>query len=111
MDNSYREKIQAIGDIVFEKMDIACTNIKENLSKSTKGVTLTYNIQQLQKEKDMLEKKIGRRVCIIRRKGQNTSEDIFNDNILRKYFYKMDILCDNIESLLAERKKRLNKKS
>jgi len=111
MDIRYREKIQQIGDIVFEKVDNAYDSIKENLSKSTQGISLTYNIQQLQNEKDILEKLIGRRVCILRRNNQNTSESILKDNVLRKYFYKMDKLCDEIESSIAERKKRLYKKS
>jgi hypothetical protein len=109
MYNDYREKIKSIGDIVFQKVDKVCTDVKDNISKSTKGITLTYNIQQLQNEKDMLEKIIGRRVCILRRNNPDSSENIFTDSLLRKYFYKMDVLCDNIETSLNERKKRLNK--
>jgi len=109
MYDDYREKLQSIGDVIFEKVDKACTSVKDNFSKSTKGFTLTYNIQQLQNEKDMLEKKIGRRVCVLRRKNPDSPELIFSDSILRKFFYRIDVLSDEIETFLAERKKRLNK--
>jgi Zn-dependent M16 (insulinase) family peptidase len=107
MEDSFRTKLQSVGDIFVNKIDTAYSTIKQNFTEATRGISITYNIQELQKEKDMLEKRIGRRLAIMRRKNPSLVENVVSDAVLKKYFYRLDILSDNIESYLNERKSRL----
>ncbi|CAN2041307.1 Mad10 [Candidatus Magnetomoraceae bacterium gMMP-15] len=100
-EKSFRYKMEHLGDLFVEKLACFSTEIQ----KSTKGVVLTYNIGELHKEKEKLMKWIGRRVIILRKKGE--TQNIFNDEILRKLFYKLDRVQDNIEESMKKRKKRL----
>jgi len=107
MEDSFRTKLQSVGDIFFGKIDTAYSKVKQNFSEATRGISITYNIQELQKEKDMLEKRIGRRLAIMRRKNPSFVENIASDAVMKKYFYRLDMLSDNIETYLNERKGRL----
>jgi len=107
MEDSFRSKLQSVGDIFFDKIDTTYTKVKQNFSEATRGISITYNIQELQKEKDMLEKRIGRRLAIMRRQNPSLVENVTSDAVMKKYFYRLDVLSDNIETFLNERKSRL----
>ncbi|MBF0450779.1 MAG: hypothetical protein HQK75_08770 [Candidatus Magnetomorum sp.] len=115
MTVTYSEKLKSIGDLFSEKVDTACssiksnfqkstTSIKSNFQKSTTGIKLTYNIQELQKEKDILEKRIGRRLSVLRRKDLALAERFSEDTLMKTYFDRLDVISDDIEKLLEERK-------
>jgi len=107
MEDSFRSKLQSVGDIFYQKVDSACSKVKQNFSEATRGISITYNIQELQKEKDALEKRIGRRLCILRRQNPSLTQNIADDSVMKKYFYRLDILSDHIEKNINERKSRL----
>jgi hypothetical protein len=107
MEETFRTKLQSVGDIFVDKIDAAYSKVKQNFSEATRGVSLTYNIQELQKEKDMLEKRIGRRLAIMRRKNPSLLINIASDAVMKKYFYRLDMLSDQIETNLNERKSRM----
>nr|WCC90969.1 magnetosome protein Mad19 [Desulfobacteraceae bacterium] len=107
MEKGFRDKMKYIGDTIFDQFDSICQGAKKTVSKSTKGITLTYNIQELQKEKDLLHKKIGRRLTVLRKKHPEQLANPLQDDLMRRWFYRMDIIDDNIDVYLEERKHRL----
>ncbi|ETR64732.1 MAG: hypothetical protein OMM_06580 [Candidatus Magnetoglobus multicellularis str. Araruama] len=107
MEDSFRSKVQSVGNIFFEKVNSTYSSARQSFSDATRGIKITYNIQELQKEKDMLEKRIGRRLTILRKQNPSLTQKILDDSVMKKYFYRLDILSDNIETFINERKSRL----
>jgi hypothetical protein len=54
MEDSFRSKVQSVGNIFFEKVNSTYSSARQSFSDATRGIKITYNIQELQKEKDML---------------------------------------------------------
>jgi len=102
-----RDKIEQCGDIVFDKISTFQSYVKDTFNQTTRGVVLTYNVQELQNEKDRLMKQVGRRVMILRKNNSDYSSLIQEDTILKKLFYKLDMIEDQIEESINERKMRL----
>ncbi|MBW1675557.1 MAG: hypothetical protein JRF30_03300 [Deltaproteobacteria bacterium] len=102
MEKNLRYKMQHIGDIFLSKLE----NVWGSVKGSARGIVLTYDIQELQKEKDKLVKRIGKRVVVIRKKAPGV--DVLNDAMLTKLFYRLDRIEDKIEVSMKERKERLH---
>jgi len=109
MENDFRNKMKNFGDMMFDKIDHMYDGIKNTMSQSTRGIKLTYNIQELQKEKDMLHKMIGRRITKLKNQNPEKIEQILQDENMRRFFYRLDVIDDEIEAYLIERKTRLKK--
>jgi len=102
MENDFRYKMQHMGDIFLGKLEMVCGAIKG----STRGIVLTYNIDELQKEKEKLVKRIGKRLVVIKKKDPEL--DVLNDTTMTKLFYRLDRIEDKIEACMKERKQRLH---
>ncbi len=105
MEKDLRYKIEHIGDIFVSKVEKVC----EAVTASTKGIVLTYNVGGLQKEKNRLIKKIGRRVVALRKRDPGL--DIMNETSMIKLFYSLDKVEDKIGTSIRKRRERLYPKT
>ena len=101
MGEGFRYKIQHVGDIFVDGLEDALGWTMT----STKGITLTYDIHELEKRKNKALRKIGARVSEIR-KGAPEME-IFADAKLMERFSKLDGIEEKIEAQRRERDERL----
>ncbi|SLM32770.1 conserved hypothetical protein. Homolog to OMM_8 of MMP, 130004 of BW-1 and DMR_40930 of RS-1 [Desulfamplus magnetovallimortis] len=102
MAEDLRYNLQHLGDVIFDK--VACAS--EKVKGSTRGISLTYKIGELQKEKEKLIKWIGRRVVVIRNAGKPETE-FSTDKKLTAFFNRLDEIQKQIDDSLKERKGRL----
>ncbi|MBF0550622.1 MAG: hypothetical protein HQK60_08805 [Deltaproteobacteria bacterium] len=102
MSEGFRYKMQHLGDIMVGKLTKICSAIKE----STRGIILTYDIHDLEKERINLIRDIGRRIVIIRK--NHPELDIFRDDLLMELFFRLDKIEAGLEDRERERKDRLD---
>jgi len=101
MEKDFRYNMRHIGDNFVDKVEYLGRFIKSPI----RGIVLTYNIDELKKEKDKIIKKIGTRLVAIRKKG--LEQNVFNDDIIKKNFVSFDTIQDKIDDSIKERKERL----
>ena len=101
MENSFRYKMQHVGDIIVGYFDKGCGTVKSR----TLGVTITYQIHELNKKRQKLCTKIGDRLVEV--KKTSPEETVFEDEKLVKLFAKLKELDDRIEARKKEREDRL----
>ena len=101
MEKDLRYQIEHIGDIFVSKVQKACGAV----TASTKGIVLTYDVGGLQKERDRLIKKIGKRVVALRESDPGL--DVMNEASMIKLFYSLDKVEDKIGASIRKRKERL----
>ncbi|MBF0102176.1 MAG: hypothetical protein HQK77_14835 [Desulfobacterales bacterium] len=102
METDIKYKLRHLGDMFLDKI----TGLTNQVKASGKGIVLTYSIDKDKKEKDKLTSRIGRRVIILRNKGEH--QNIMNDPVLVKLFYRLDTIQDRIDNYIKERKERQN---
>ncbi|MBF0508638.1 MAG: hypothetical protein HQK57_06900 [Deltaproteobacteria bacterium] len=102
MSEGFRYNMQHLGDIVVGKLTKICCAIKE----STRGIILTYDIHDLEKERIHLIRDIGRRIVAIRK--NHPELDIFRDDQLMELFFKLDKVEAGLEDRENERKAKLD---
>ncbi|MBF0210823.1 MAG: hypothetical protein HQK68_08075 [Desulfamplus sp.] len=101
MGDDLRYSLRNLGDVLFDKISAASQKMKG----STHGISLTYTIGELQKEKEKLIKRVGKRVVGIRK--SKADSDFSNDEKLNMFFSKLDNIQQQIDEAIAERKGRL----
>jgi hypothetical protein len=101
MENSFRYKMQHVGDFVVGYLDKGCGAVKSR----TLGVTITYKIHDLNKKRQKLCTKIGDRLAEIRK--TSPEETVFEDEKMLKLFAKLKGIDDRIEARKKEREERL----
>lgn len=101
MGEGLRYNLKNLGEVIFDKIDAASQKVKG----STRGIGLTYKIGELQKEKEKLINRIGKRVVGIR-KGK-AYFDLSIDKKLNALFIRLDEIQEQIDDSIKERKERL----
>ena len=101
MGEGFRYKIQHMGDIFVDGLEGA---LGWTMS-STKGITLTYDIHDLEKRKNKALRKIGARISEIRRGAPDM--EVFSDEKIMELFSKLDGIEEKIEAQRRERDERL----
>jgi len=101
MENSFRYKMQHIGDIFVDYLGKGCEAVRSR----TTGVTITYQIHELNKKREKLYTKIGDRLAEL--KKTSPEETIFEDEKMMKLFAKLKGIEDRIEARKKEREERL----
>ncbi|NVM22905.1 MAG: hypothetical protein HWN68_14120 [Desulfobacterales bacterium] len=102
MEESFRYKMQHVGDIFVEKMEVVCDALKS----CTRGITLTYDIHDLERKKRRITRNIGERIAEVRKKSPEL--DIFKDEKMMELFSKLESIEESIKSHKKERQERLN---
>ena len=101
MEKDFRYNMLNIGDNFVDKVECLGRLAKRPI----RGIVLTYNIDELKKEKDKLIKRMGTRLVAIRKKG--SEQNIFNDAIMKKLIDSFDTVQNKIDADIKERKERL----
>jgi len=99
MREELRYNLQNMGDVLFDKV----SSVSDKMKGSPRGISLTYKIGDLKKEKDKLINRIGKRVAGIR-KG---NPEFGSDKKLNLFFSRLDDIQQQIDDAIAERKRRL----
>ncbi len=102
MGQGLRYNIQHIGDVFVDNLERAFDCVKS----STRGITLTYDIHELERKKSKVLSEIGGRVAEVRKTSPEL--DVFNDEKMMEPFSKLEGLEENIEAHKKEREERLN---
>lgn len=102
MGENLRYNLQHMGDNLFDKI----TSASERMKGSTRGISLTYKIGELKKEKEKLVNRIGKRVVGVRKAGKPDA-DFATDTRLNNLFKRHDDIQKVIDDCIAERKGRL----
>ena len=102
MGEGLRYNIQHIGDIFVNDLEKAFDCIKS----STRGITLTYDVHDLERKKSKVLSEIGERMAEVRKTSPEL--DVFNDEKVLEIFSKLDNLEESIEVHKKEREERLN---
>jgi hypothetical protein len=105
MGQGLRYNIQHIGDFLVDNLENAFDCVKS----STRGITLTYDIHELEREKDKVLSEIGGRVAEVRKTSPEL--DLFNDEKMMELFSRLGGLEDSIEAHKKEREERLDSAS
>jgi len=101
MGEELRYNLEHMGDIFFNKISSVGTMVKG----STRGITLTYKICELKKEKEKLISRIGKRVVGVR--TNKPAFDLTTDKKLNMLFSRLDEIQKQIDDGISERKERL----
>ncbi len=101
MGEKLRYNFQHLGDIVADGIEKMFGGIKS----STSGITLTYNIHDLERKRSRVVGKIGKRLVAVRLESPEL--DVFNNEKLAKLFTKLDNLDSRIGAYKQERADRL----
>ena len=102
MGQRLRYNIQHIGDVFLDNLEKAFDCVKS----STRGITLTYDIHDLERKKSKVLSEIGGRVAEVRKASPEL--DVFNDEKMMGLFSKLEGLEDSIEAHKRKREERLN---
>ena len=101
MAEGLRYTITHIGDILMDKLANGCNAV----SRSTRGVALTYDIHEQGRKKNRIIHRIGERIAEL--KQIYPESDIFNDLKLKSLFEQLNGVETLIKHHLEERELRL----
>ncbi|MBF0528232.1 MAG: hypothetical protein HQK55_02960 [Deltaproteobacteria bacterium] len=101
MENTFRYKVQHIGDLFVDQM----AKVLGWFKSSTCGVSLTYDIRTLEKKKEKSYTSIGRRTVELRQVAP--SNELFSDSEMAELFSQLDKLDKELSSRKQSREKRL----
>ena len=101
MSEGLRHNLQHLGDIFVDSVDrgFGC------IESSMRGVSLTYDIHELKKEKRKILSKIGKRTAEIRKRSPE--QEVFADDEMMKLFSKLEGVDERIDTSTREREARL----
>ena len=102
MGEGLRYNMQHMGDFIADHLERAFDYAKS----STKGISLTYDINDLEKKKRKLLRNIGERVAKVRRSSPELA--VFNDEKMMALFSKLDDLEERVADQTRERATRLD---
>jgi hypothetical protein len=101
MGEGLRYTITHIGDILMDKLAYGCNAV----SRSTRGIVLTYDIHEQDRKKNKIIHQIGERIADL--KHISPESDIFNDLKLKSLFEQLNGVEKMIKYHLEERDSRL----
>jgi len=101
MEKDFRYKMRHIGDAFVDKVEKVGLSIKG----SVRGIVLTYNIDELKKEKEKIVNGIGKRMVAGRKKDPDFN--VLQDKMMIKLFSKLDKVEGQMEACIKERRERL----
>lgn len=101
MEQSTKHTLEHVGDIVVERLE----KVLEWLSTSTKGVSLTYRIHCLEKDKEKSYARIGK--CTVTLRARNPHNELFSDEDLKQLFDEFDKVDGDLSNSKSEREARL----
>ena len=104
MEKDLRYDMKHLGDLLMDKI-VECGSA---LKASTRGISLTVNIDKQKDEKDRIIKLIGKRTVALR--NSKAGEEFVADDVLSRLFFRLDKIQDEIDRSIAERKARLHPK-
>jgi len=102
MGEGIRYNIQHMGDFFVDHLEMAFDYAKS----STKGISLTYDIHDIEKKKRKLLRKIGERVAKVRSASPELA--VFDDEKMMELFSKLDDIEERIAARTRERSARLD---
>jgi hypothetical protein len=102
MGKGVRYKIEHMGDMVADGLEQAFGWA----GSSTRGISLTYNIHELEKKRKKALSKIGERLSWVR--GRSPELEVFKDERILELFVKLDEIDNKIRAGTRERDERLN---
>ena len=102
MGKGVRYNIEHMGDIVADGLEQTFGWAKS----STRGVSLTYNIHELEKQRKKALGKIGQRLSWVR--GRSPELEVFKDEQLLELFVKLDEIDNELQAGIRERDESLN---
>ena len=102
MGQGLRYSVQHIGDVFVDNLERAFDGVKS----STRGITLTYEIHELERKKSKVLSEIGGRVAEVRKTSPEL--DVFNDEKMMELFSRLEGLEESIEAHKKGREERLN---
>ena len=102
MGEKLRYNMEHIGDIVVGGIEKMFGGIKS----STWGITLTYNIHDLERKRKKIVRKIGKELVEVRQESPEL--EVFNNDKIAKLFSKLDNIDTRIAAHKQEREDRLN---
>ncbi len=105
MGEGLRYNTQHIGDFFVDNLERAFDCVKS----STRGITLTYDIHELERKKGKVLSEIGERVAEVRKTSPEL--DLFNHKKMMELFSRLEGLEDSIEAHKKEREEKLNSAS
>jgi flagellar motility protein MotE (MotC chaperone) len=101
MVRSIRYTIEHVGDIVIGPIEaVVCW-----LGGSTKGISLTYDIRNLERKKKKSYIKIGKKTAELRK--QNPSNELFSDEDMSQLFSELDNMEEDLNDCTRKREERL----
>lgn len=101
MEKDLRYTITHIGDILMDRLASGCSAV----SRSTRGIVLTYDIHEQGRKKKNIIHQIGERMAELRE--ISPTSDIFDDVKLKSLFDRLNDIEKLISSHVAERESRL----
>lgn len=105
MEESTRYKLEHAGDLFAESIEGFLLWLKN----STKGISLTYRIHCLEKDREKYYAGIGRRTVHLRRR--NPANELFSDEDLSQIFAEFDECDAELSRAKSEREARLYPRS
>ena len=101
MEKGLRYTMTHIGDIALDKLAEGCHAV----ATSTRGIVLTYDIQEQRRKRYKIIHQIGERISEL--KEISPEHDIFNEVKLKVLFDQLNGIETVIKSHLKEREERL----
>lgn len=101
MGEGLRYNIQHLGDIFVDSVERGF----DCLESSMRGVSMTYDIHELNKKKGKIHSKIGKRTSEIRKRSPEM--ELFADDEMMKLFSKLEGVEERIETCTRDREARL----
>ncbi|GFK92307.1 magnetosome protein Mad10 [Fundidesulfovibrio magnetotacticus] len=100
-DSTKYHTLEHLGDIVVERIEAAL----EWLQRSTKGVSLTYRIHCMEKDREASYARIGRRTVSLRKR--QPANELFSDEDMASLLAEFDEVDAELSRAKAEREARL----
>jgi hypothetical protein len=100
-DSTKYHTLEHLGDIVVEKIEVAL----EWLKTSTKGVSLTYRIHCMEKDREVTYARIGKRTVSLRKR--QPANELFSDEDMKSLLVEFDEIDGELSRAKSEREARL----
>lgn len=101
MSKGMRYNMEHLGDIVVDGIE----KCFQGINRSFRGISLTYNIHELNRKKRKQYTKLGKSLTQVRRKKPHL--DVFQEDEITDLYQAMDALEEELEGAMEERERRL----
>jgi hypothetical protein len=100
-DSTKYHTLEHLGDIVVERIEAALGWLK----RSTQGVSLTYRIHCMEKDREVSYARIGKRTVALRKRQPRN--ELFSDDDMKTLMAEFDEVDGELSRAKAEREARL----